>query len=40
MLKNELTPAAYEALYPFYNWLIINIPAFTQLTEKTVAADK
>ena len=40
MLKKELTPQSYEALYPFYDWLIINIPAFTRLTDDAVAADK
>ncbi len=40
MLKIELTPETFDALYPFYNWLIIHIPAFTRLTDDAVAADK
>ena len=39
-LKTELSPESYKALYPFYNWLIINIPIFTRLTDDAVAADK
>ena len=34
MLKKEVTPDAYRALYPFYNWLIINIPVFTKITDE------
>ncbi len=34
MLKKEVTPDTYTALYPFYNWLIINVPIFTKLTDE------
>ena len=34
MLKKEVTPDTYRALYPFYNWLIINIPVFTKITDE------
>ena len=33
MLKTELTPGAFDQIAPFYNWLIINIPQFTALTD-------
>ncbi len=26
ILKKELTPESFTALFPFYNWLIVNIP--------------
>ena len=31
-LRNELSGRTFEAIYPFYNWLIINIPTFVRLT--------
>ena len=34
MLKKELAPDTFSALYPFYNWLIINIPVFTKLSDE------
>ena len=33
LLKKDLTPEAFEEIYPFYNWLIVNIPAFVKLTD-------
>ncbi len=33
LLKKELTPAAFEEIYPFYDWLIVNIPVFVKLTD-------
>lgn len=33
-LKQELSPDAYAAVYPFYNWLIVNIPIFVKLTDE------
>lgn len=33
MLKKELSPGAFGEIYPYYAWLIINIPVFTQLTD-------
>ncbi len=33
-LKEELSPGAYAQIYPFYNWLIINIPQFSGLTDE------
>ena len=34
LLKKELAPDTFSALYPFYNWLIINIPVFTKLSDE------
>ncbi len=33
LLKKELTPTAFKEIYPFYNWLIVNIPAFVSITD-------
>ena len=33
MIRRELPRDVFEAIHPFYNWLIISIPLFTQLTE-------
>jgi hypothetical protein len=32
LLRKELPAKSFEAIYPFYNWLIINIPTFVRLT--------
>jgi len=39
MLKKELTQETYERIFPFYNWLIINIPIFVKLTDEVSDAD-
>ena len=33
VLKRELTPEAYQAIYPFYLWMIVNQPAFATLSD-------
>ena len=33
LLEKDLTPEAFEDIYPFYNWLIVNIPVFVALTD-------
>ena len=37
MLKKELSAETYESVYPFYNWLIVNIPIFVSLTDESIA---
>lgn len=32
MIRQELSGETFEAIYPFYNWLIVNIPIFVKLT--------
>lgn len=32
--RGELSPETFEAVYPFCNWLIINIPAFVNITDQ------
>ena len=33
IIEKELTPASYKAVLPFYNWLVVNIPIFSKLTD-------
>ena len=35
IMKQELSKETFEAIYPFFNWLIINIPIFVKCTENT-----
>ena len=39
LLKEELSPETFDALYPYYNWLIVHIPLFTQLTDEAISND-
>lgn len=34
MIRRELSPESLEAIYPFYDWLIVNIPIFVRLTDE------
>lgn len=36
MMRQELSKESFEAIYPFYNWLIVNIPIFTQISDEAV----
>lgn len=38
ILKNELTPECFQEIYPYYNWMQINIPAFNMLAENELDA--
>lgn len=37
MLREELSGEAFDAVYPFYNWLIVHIPWFVKLTDEQLA---
>ena len=37
LLKEELSPEAYAAIYPLYHWFGVNIPAFTDLSDEEIA---
>jgi len=37
MLKQELSKDTFNALYPYYNWLIVNIPIFVKMTDIELA---
>ncbi|WP_273266591.1 hypothetical protein [Flexistipes sinusarabici] len=36
MLKNEMSEETFNELYPFYNWLVVNIPVFVKLTDEDI----
>jgi hypothetical protein len=36
--KKELSPACFSEVYPYYNWMQINIPLFNQLAEDKLDA--
>jgi len=38
ILQKELSAEAFKAVYPFYNWLIINNPTFVMLTDSQITA--
>ena len=40
MLKQELSKDAFDALYPYYNWLIVNIPIFVKMTDIELAVHE
>lgn len=36
--KTELSPQCYNEIYPYYNWMQINIPVFNKLAEENLEA--
>lgn len=36
--KSELSEECFEAVYPFYNWMQINIPNFVKLSDEKLDA--
>lgn len=34
IFKTELSPDCYNEIYPYYNWMQINIPVFNKLAEE------
>lgn len=36
--KKELSPECFQEVYPYYNWMQINIPIFNQLAEDKLDA--
>lgn len=40
IIKTELPETAYEELYPFFDWLIIHIPAFTTITDRIEGGEE
>jgi hypothetical protein len=37
LLREELSEEGFEAVYPFYDWLIVHIPWFVKLSDKQLA---
>ena len=40
MLEEDLSPEAFRGLEPFYNWIIVNIPVFTLLSDEAAGTNK
>jgi hypothetical protein len=40
VLKSELTPGTFNEINPFYEWMQINIPHFTSLSNNTLYLNK
>lgn len=36
--EKELSPDCFAAIYPYYNWMQINIPVFNKLAEENLEA--
>lgn len=36
--KKELSPECFEEIYPFYEWMQINIPLFVKLSDEKLDA--
>ncbi|MDT8377582.1 MAG: hypothetical protein RQ739_01730 [Desulfotignum sp.] len=39
LLKRELSADAWQQIYPFYNWLIVNIPKFSAITDTDLSGS-
>lgn len=39
ILKKKLPDSVYKEVYPFFEWLIVNIPAFVDITDKMKRED-
>ena len=39
-LRTELSNESFEAVYPFYHWLIVHIPVFITLSDKQLTSDE
>jgi hypothetical protein len=40
LLKEELTPECYDEIYPFYEWMQINIPIFVKVSDEKLDASQ
>lgn len=36
IMKEQLSETGYSEIYPFFNWIIVNIPAFVKLTDEDI----
>jgi len=39
-MRKELSQESFNGVYPFYNWLIVNIPLFVKITSEDVPANR
>lgn len=40
VMKESLTPEAFQSIYPFYDWMLVNQSAFTELSDEMLAGDR
>ena len=40
LYKEELTNECFAAVYPYYNWMIVNIPSFNQYAAEELGSAK
>lgn len=40
ILESNLSPEGYKEIYPLYEWMQINIPAFVQLSDENISISK
>ncbi len=38
IIRKELTPATFEQVSPFFDWLVVNLPTFVKITDIQLAA--
>jgi len=39
IFKNELSQDCFDQIYPFYDWMIVNNPLFTFLSDQAISDD-
>ena len=39
ILRSSVSEETYREVYPYYHWLIVNIPVFTMLTDKDIKSE-
>lgn len=40
ILREELSPQAFDEVYPLYEWMQVNIPLFVRLSENETTVDE
>jgi len=39
-MKEQLSESTFASVYPFFHWLIVNIPVFTALSDEAISDAK
>jgi hypothetical protein len=37
IVRDRLAPATFDEIYPFFHWLIVNIPTFVKISDEQLA---
>ncbi len=40
ILKETLTPETFDAVYPYYEWMQVNIPLFVEISDGSVESNE